>query len=316
MDLQVEDSVAGFLGVHIDKFEEVDDSGSSVEKIRLLQTGLIDRIIEALDLDSNSHSVETPAPSDPLPRDSEGDLFDDSSNYASIVGKCMYLCNNSRPDITFAVNQCARHSHRPTMKHAEYLKRIGRYLLGTRDKGLIFTPSCSLKFDCYVDADLAGLYNYEDNQDPHCVKSKTGYLIFVGGCPIIWKSALQKEIACSTMESEYIACSTACRDILPLMDLVNEVSSAFGLQADDVADVFCTIWEDNIGALTLAHLELPRMTPRSKHIAVKYHWFREYVASGKLKVVKVDTLDQIGDLFTKGLGYKLFEKLQKFLVGW
>ena len=273
MVLQVEDSVAGLLGVHIDRFDEVDDSGSSIEKIKLLQTGLIDCIIEALDLDSNPHSVKTPAPSDPLPRDSEGDPFYNSYNYASIVGMYMYLCNNSRPDITFAFNQYARHSHRPTMIHVEYLKRIGRYLLGTSNKGLIFTPSRSLKLDCYIDADFAGLYNYEDDQDPHCVKSRTGYVIFVGGCPIIWKSALQKEIACSTMESEYIACSTACRDILPLMDLVNEVSLAVSLQADEVADVFCTIWEDNIGALTLAHLELPRMTPPSKHIAVKYHWF-------------------------------------------
>ena len=316
MDLQVEDSVAGFLGVHIDRYETKDNNGVAIEKIRLLQTGLIDRIIEALGLDAKSHAVRTPAPSDPLPRDLEGELFEGTFNYASVVGMCMYLCNNSRPDLTFAVNQCARHSHRPTNLHAEYLKRLGRYLLGTRDKGLEFTPSKSLQIDCYVDADFAGLYNFEDQQDPHCVRSRTGYVIFVGKCPIIWKSALQKEIACSTMESEYIACSTACRDIIPLIDLVQEVADAIGLPTKETTNIFSTIWEDNIGALTLAHLELPRMTPRSKHIAVKYHWFREHVASGKFKVVKVDTLDQIGDLFTKGLGIKLFEKLRFLLVGW
>ena len=316
MDLQVEDSVAGFLGVHIDRYPEVNENGVTVERIKLLQTGLIDRIIEALGLASKSHSVRTPAPADPLPRDLEGEPFDEVFNYASVVGMCMYLCNNSCPDITFAVNQCARHSHKPTMKHAEYLRRLGRYLLGTRDKGLIFTPSQSLKLDCYVDADFAGLYNFKDEQDPHCVRSCTGFVIFLGGCPIVWKSSLQKEIACSTMESEYIACSTACRELLPLMDLVQEVSDAVGLPSDEASNIFSTIWEDNIGALTLAHLELPRMTPRSKYIAVKYHWFREHVASGKFRVLKVDTLDQIGDIFTKGLGIALFEKLRKFLVGW
>ena len=107
MDLQVEDSVAGFLGVHIDRYEEKDENGNTVEKICLLQTGLIDRIIDALGLDSKSHAVRTSAPSDPLPRDSEDDLFDGTFNYASVVGMRIYLYNNSRPDLTFTVNQCA-----------------------------------------------------------------------------------------------------------------------------------------------------------------------------------------------------------------
>ena len=64
--------------------------------------------------------------------------------------------------------------------------------------------------DCYVDADFAGLYGHEHEQDPHCVKSRSGFVIFVGGCRILWSSKLQSEIACSTMEAEYIACSTAC----------------------------------------------------------------------------------------------------------
>ena len=183
-------------------------------------------------------------------------------------------------------------------------------------KGLEFTPSKSLQIDCYVDADFAGLYNFEDNQDPHCVRSRTGYVIFVGKCPIIWKSALQKEIACSTMESEYIACSTACQNILPLIDLIQEVAAAIGLSTKETTNIFSTIWEDNIGVLTLVHLKLPQMTPRSKHIAVKYHWFWEHVTSGKFKVIKVDTLNQIGDLFTKGLGIKLFKKLRVLLVRW
>ena len=315
MDLQVEDSVAGFLGVHIDRYSETSEDGKEIKFIRLLQIDLIDRIITTLGLDSNATGVKTPAPTDPLPRDLDGDPFDNRFNYASVVGMCMYLCNNSRPDLAFAVNQCSRHSHRPTMKHAEYLKRVGRYLLATRDKGMIFSPSNSLKMDCYVDADFAGLYGHEHEQDPHCVKSRSGFVIFVGGCPILWSSKLQSEIACSTMEAEYIACSTACRDLLPLMDLVREVATAVDLPIDEVTDLHSTIWEDNIGALTLAHLELPRMTPRSKHIATKYHWFRQFVGT-KFFVKKIDTLDQIGDLFTKGLGPAQFQKLRKLLCGW
>ena len=76
MDLQVEDSVAGFLGVHIDRYSEKDKNGIDVKFIRLLQTGLIDRIITALGLDTNATGVKTPAPTSPLPRDLDGEPFD------------------------------------------------------------------------------------------------------------------------------------------------------------------------------------------------------------------------------------------------
>jgi hypothetical protein len=76
----------------------------------MTQTGLIDRIITALGLDENSNGLSTPAPEKPLPKDSEGDRHDLGFNYASVVGMAMYLCNNSRLDIVFAVHQCARYS--------------------------------------------------------------------------------------------------------------------------------------------------------------------------------------------------------------
>ena len=77
-----------------------------------------------------------------------------------------------------------------------------------------------------------------------------------------------------------------------------------------------TIWEDNVDALTLAKMELPRMTPRSKHIAVKYHWFRSHIEPGILDVQKVDTNDQLGDIFTKGLGATKFKAMREKLMGW
>ena len=318
MDLQVEDSVAGFLGVHIDRKMVKNDDGIMEEKITLLQTGLIDRIITALGLNEKASGVKTPAVAEPLPKDLDGEPFDRSFNYASIVGMCMYLCNNSRPDISFAISQCARFTHSPTQKHADYLKRVGRYLLQSRTEGLTMKCSKNWHIDCYVDADFAGLYNHEDLQDPSSVKSRTGYVIMVGGCPIIWSSKLQSEITLSTMESEYVACSTACRTLIPLRELVIELANAVKIPADDIAKMHTTIWEDNVGALTLAKLELPRMTPRSKHISIKYHWFRSYVnpdGPKKLDVVKVESKNQLADIFTKGVGPALFLPLRKKMMG-
>jgi hypothetical protein len=68
-------------------------------------------------------------------------------------------------------------------------------------------PSPNLNLGCYVDANFAGLQNYESNQDPVCVKSRTGYVMTLGGCPIQWSSKLQTEIAFSTTEAEYITLS-------------------------------------------------------------------------------------------------------------
>jgi hypothetical protein len=96
----------------------------------------------------------------------------------------LYLSGHSRPDIAFAVHRCARYTFSPTKKHINALKCIGRYLKGTRDKGIIMRPSPNLTVDCFPDADFAGLYIHKDAQDPHCVQSCTGYVILLAGCPL------------------------------------------------------------------------------------------------------------------------------------
>jgi hypothetical protein len=145
-----------------------------------------------------------------------GEPFDEDWEYARAVGMLLYLSSNSRPDIQFAVHQCARFTHFPKKSHGEAVKRICRYLAGTARKGVEFNPTKAMELDCYVDADFAGLWNHEDDQDPVCVKSRTGYVITLGGCPVLWVSKLQTEIALSTLESEYIALSQAIL-FLPLM---------------------------------------------------------------------------------------------------
>ena len=123
------------------------------------------------------------------------------------------------------------------------------------------------------------------------------------------------------MESEYITLSTACRALIPLRDLLKEVALALNVRNENVMSMHTTIWEDNVGALTLVNMELPRMTPRSKHIAIKYHWFRQFVSikngdDGRIVVKKIGTKDQLADIFTKGLGPKLFVELRSRLLGW
>ena len=92
------------------------------------------------------------------------------------------------------------------------MKRIGRYLKATRDRGLVLNPSKVLKIDCYPDADFAGMYGHENSTDPSCVKSQTGFVITVANCPVLWQSKLQTETALSTMEAEVVALAHSCEN--------------------------------------------------------------------------------------------------------
>ena len=305
--LRKEGTAEGYLGL------DVTHEGN---KTTLSQPGLTKRIIEGLGLSSKfSTSCSTPAEKAALPRDKDGEPATGSFNYKSVVGMLHYL-NHTRPDCAFAIHQVARYTFEPKKSHEVAVKRIGRYLKGTMDKGLILEPSDDLSIDCYPDADFAGLWGHEHPQDPHCVKSRTGYVITLAGCPVLWVSKLQTEIALSTMESEYVALSTSCKDLFPIMDLVQEIGSFFDLPVKDRARFHIRIHEDNVGALTLGKLEPRRMTPRSKHYGIKYHWFREQIESRGIDLVKISTKEQLGDIFTKGLGRVTFEYLRKKLMGW
>jgi hypothetical protein len=91
------------------------------------------------------------------------------------------------------------------------------------------TPK-GIKIDCYADADFAGLWGYEHEQDPRTsVKSRTGYVIFIQGCLIVWKSKIQGDVATSTTESEYNALSMIMRDVLPLLILTKIIANNLGI---------------------------------------------------------------------------------------
>ena len=306
LDFTVEEDVHAFLGVEIDK-----RSDGSVE---MTQKGLIKKILKTTGME-DCNAKSTPANVAPLGTDAQGKPFDEKWEYASVMGMLLYLSSNTRIDIQFAVHQCARFTHVPKASHAEAIKRICRYLKGTLDKGVIMKPGTDPKLDCYADADFAGLWNVESDQDPVCVKSRTGYVIMFASCPVTWVSKLQSEISLSTLEAEYIALSQAMRDFLPMRELLKEISSKTNLTANDIGTMHSTVFEDNNGALGLA--TSPRITPRTKHIAIKYHFFRDKIGVSKgITIEHVESELQMADCLTKRLVEAKFTKLRLLLQGW
>ena len=138
----------------------------------ITQIGLIAKIIKECGLDSESKRHNTPALTKLLQKDSSGPQREHTWKYRTIIGMLTYLSMSSRPDIAFAVHQCARFSSCPMRIHEIAVRRICRYLQATSDKGYILHPSTTTRnLDCYVDADFAGMWCDEISHEPFSVKS-------------------------------------------------------------------------------------------------------------------------------------------------
>jgi hypothetical protein len=275
--------VFAYLGVSFKYFKG--DDGK--KRISLSRPGLIEKVLTKVMekgkpiKDAKTRTEHTPASEDPLHADKDGEDFSEEEfgfNYRMIVGLLMFL-TNTRPDIQYAVNAASRFSHSPKVSHGRALIRIARYLKCTRTEGIIMKPTeGAMTFNCYVDADFAGGFGYEDSADPVCVKSRSGWVFTLGDAPVHWKSTLQSTISLSTVESEYVALSMALREFLPMRRTAQEICEVFKIDMGEKNQLLSTVFEDNTGCLSLAKAK--RMNPRTRHIATQYHWWHEQVSEG------------------------------------
>ncbi|XP_057953996.1 uncharacterized mitochondrial protein AtMg00810-like [Malania oleifera] len=100
-----------------------------------------------------------------------GTNFDDPFLYRSLVGALQYLII-TRLDITHAITAAGQYMHKPSVSHFQAIKRILRYVKGTLQFGLIFTPSSSQEILVYFDANWAGC--------PNTRRSISNYAIYFG----------------------------------------------------------------------------------------------------------------------------------------
>ena len=303
-----EGDLKDFLGINIKRQED----GS----ILLQQPHLIDQILQSVALHDNKVKEKTtPAMSSKILR-RHLDLpdFDQAFDYASVIGKLNYLERGTRPDIAYAVHQCARFSTNPKKEHGDAIRHLVKYLKGTKDKGLILRPNDSLGLEVYVDADFAGNWHKDEWQDRDTACSRHGYMVLYKGCMLSWKSQLQTEITLSTTESEYTGLSHALREVIPLMNLMNEMVSLGFVEAKVTPKMQCKVFEDNSGALEIAKEHKYR--PRTKHLNIKLHHFRDYVDRGEITINKIDTCDQLTVYLTKPLERETLERLRKRSMGW
>ena len=118
----------------------------------------------------------------------------------------------------------------------------------------------------------------------------------------------------STTEAEYIALSQALREVIPIINLLEELKSNNIDTVSSTPTVFCKAFEDNLGALELA--KSPKMKPRTKHINISYHHFREHVRLRTIRLHPISTKDQLADMYTKHIPRDIFPKVRKLIIGW
>jgi hypothetical protein len=154
-ELHLEGDFTAFLGVAVDP----QPNGS----IHMHQSKLIKKIIAAAKMDEASPNW-TPAPMSAFGSDPEGTDYDQKSwKYSSIVGMLIYVCTNTRPDISFTVSQVAKYCTSPEQSHTTAVKPIIRYLKRTSEKGIYINFTGRLDMVDYVNADFAGLFGSEHN---------------------------------------------------------------------------------------------------------------------------------------------------------
>lgn len=308
LDITVEGDIRDFLGVNIVKNKD----GS----ITFSQPHLIDKILKALGLDKEGVKPhDTPARSSVLiSRHSDSEDFQQEFNYRSVIGMLGYL-ETTRSDISYATHQCARFSSSPKVEHGKAIRWLGRYLLGTRDKGTTFRPDKSRGLEVYVDADFMGNWDpKEAANDRDTARSRHGYIINYCGCPIVTKSQLQTEVCLSTTESEYTGLSYSLREAIPIIRLLDEMKGQGIPVSSTKAAIHCKVFEDNSGALEIA--KNPKYRPRTKHLNGRLHHFRSWVESGRISIHKIDTKEQCADYLTKAVPLDILRPLRKKVMGW
>jgi hypothetical protein len=249
----------------------------------------------------------------------------DQTEYLSLVGAILHICQVSRPDCAYAIGVLSRHSSTPGHVHMEAARSLVSYMYQTRDLRIRYVRSSTANQpfiyekggrvpdrpkkpvtieerlvastpvpvpnqpDLYADADFGG--------DPITYRSTSGMVVMFNGGPISWSSRLQKLCAQSTAESEIYAATDSVKEAKHIQLLCEEC----GIRAPGIPML---IWEDNNACLQLAHNL--RGSKAARHFAIRLRFLNEAVHDKSVEFARVDTKLQLADGFTTPLAGPAF----------
>lgn len=251
------------------------------------QSSYIKKILQDFSIDSSS-IFKTPRAENEsvLSLQKDEPKHSNQSFYRSMIGSILYTAVCCRPDIAYATGVCSRFVSSPSLRHGNEATRILKYLNGTSNFGLSakFTHG-KIQVSAYTDADWGG-----DKSD---CKSTSGCIIFINQTPVVWRSSKQNCTATSTVESELIAASVACKEAIWVKRLVEELIPNLNLGP-------IVMNMDNMGSVAISEKQM--LSKYTKHIAIKHYFIRECVNENLVIPQYIKTNDNIADVLTKALG--------------
>lgn len=246
----------------------------------LSQERYIEKILNEFDLqDVKISSI----PMDPgYLKETTNNLLENNILYRKAIGSLLYISNNTRPDIAFAVSILSRKITCPNERDWTEVKRVLKYLKGTKDLKLLVGSKSELELNGFADADWAGDINDR--------KSTSGFIFKLGDAVISYASRKQANVTLSSTEAEYVALAEASQELLWIMQLMKE----FEINISSPV-----IFEDNQSCLKI--LQDEKISPRSKHIDVKFYFVRDLYRSNSVLFNYCPTKSMLADILTKPL---------------
>ena len=222
----------------------------------------------------------------------------DHETYRSGVGTLIYLAKHSRPDISNPVRELTKTMDEPSPAHLKEMYKLISFALSTKDYGPKFKLIKSIRK--WV---LKALSDSDFTSDKETRISVYGYVIYLCGIPIAWRSKGVKSLVLSTTEAEYIALSEVVKELKFIVQLLQPTNITVELPI--------TVHVDSAGAIWLSNNR--NTGDRTKHIEIRTFFVMEYQEDGKIIIKFVKSEDNEADMFTKNTTNIIFQKHQEKL---
>ena len=282
-----------FLGLTINR-------NRNKKELSISQPDYVDSLIKKFRME-NCHPRGTPAEpgqrlcSEMAPKNEKDVEKMKKVPYQKAVGALLYLSTTTRPDIAYSVSKVAQFSQNPGILHWTAVKRIFRYLAGTRNYGIVFSPKEEGGVTGFTDADLGG--DVDDR------KSTSGCVFLCHGGATSWFSRKQECTSISTTEAEFVAGSEAAKEATWIRALLKEI----GQRGSEPITLCC----DNQGAIRVANN--PELHKKMKHIDIRFRYIQQALNTGVIQVHYVNSKNQVADILTKPLPSTSFKYLREKL---
>ena len=254
------------------------------EGMELSQQQYINIILPCFGMD-NCRPVSTPIDQKTCSvKASDSDPIFEQNLYQRMIRSLMYLVTCTGPDLVFSVSYLSRFSSHALERHHTAVKRVFRYLAGTRFMSLKYNRSASsvpFSIIAFSDSDYASCRDTR--------RSVSGYAFMLNGCAISWLSKKQQSVASSTTEAEFLALATTSRQAVWYLNAFTQLGY----------NIPITIMADNASSINVAENLINN--PRTKHIDVAYHFTREHLIRKSFTFSYVPSNDNTADFMTKGL---------------